>query len=874
MTVPHWSAGVQRRVLPNGLTILVQHVPAMPAVAVVTRVRAGFFDEPDRWAGISHVLEHMFFKGTARRGVGEIARETKNAGGYLNAGTSYDYTAYYTVLPVDSLAAAIDIQADALQNARLDADELRREIVVIIEEAKRKLDTPSAVSQETLHALLFDHHRIRRWRIGSEEGLRALTRDDLVGYYQSRYVPANTIVSISGGMDPIEAMALAERHYAAWPAAAPAVDQSPGEPPARFRRAATLRGDVQQSTLVLGWRGVPARHTNELALDLAAAILSAGRASRLYRGLRESGIAASVGSFNYSPTEVGVFAVSADIDPRRMEQACTGIAGLVRGLRDDGPTPLELERARTLLRARWARRFESADGRAGELAAAESLGGVALLDQEYDRLMGLTAADVQAAVQAHLDPGAVSAVVYHPRERGDELVTERLAQWFDEAGVPTLARPADVAVPVPAPRSAVSRTTAAVLHAALPAADLLVRRRPGTPTTFVGLYRRRTGLEHSQQAGLGALAVRSTLRGAGDFDAAGLAEAFEGLGGTLAPAITADWFGFQSTVLSEHLAEAATLLRLVLTAPRFDAASVAVERSLLADDARQLRDDMLRFPLQLAFQAAYGEIGYGLPVLGTPESVAALSVEDVGAWHQAMLAAGRTTVVVVGDGEPARAIEALAGVFDGMAGAAEMVLPLPVARVTSGSRHLVEERDKAQTALAMLYPGPGRTDGDRFAAEIWAATAGGLGGRLFEALRDRRSLAYTVLASAWQRPRTGALLTYIATSPDREDEAREAMLAELEAFRATVPEPSEIRRAANYLTGQAEVSRQSAAALAAEVADAWLQGTGLEELVDPAAPYLAVTPEAVRAVAERYLDPLSRVEGVVRARSGRSGTDR
>ena len=94
-----WSAGVIREVLPNGLTLLVQRDVSAPVVAVVTHVKAGFFDEPDHWVGISHVLEHMFFKGTARRGVGAIARETKGAGGYLNASTSYDHTSYFTVLP-------------------------------------------------------------------------------------------------------------------------------------------------------------------------------------------------------------------------------------------------------------------------------------------------------------------------------------------------------------------------------------------------------------------------------------------------------------------------------------------------------------------------------------------------------------------------------------------------------------------------------------------------------------------------------------------------------------------------------------------------------------------------------------------------------
>src|SRR6478609_9084470 len=145
---PVWTRGVRREILPNGLTLLVQADHSAPVVAVVTHVKAGFFDEPDQWVGISHVLEHMFFKGTRRRGVGEIARETKAAGGYLNAGTGYDHTSYFTVLPSSGLAAALDIQSDALRHAAIDAEELARELQVIIQEAKRKLDTPSAVAYE------------------------------------------------------------------------------------------------------------------------------------------------------------------------------------------------------------------------------------------------------------------------------------------------------------------------------------------------------------------------------------------------------------------------------------------------------------------------------------------------------------------------------------------------------------------------------------------------------------------------------------------------------------------------------------------------------------------------------------------------------
>src|SRR6478672_4005377 len=194
-------ASVVRTVLANGLTVLIRRDASAPVVAIVTHVKAGYFDETDDVSGIAHVLEHMFFKGTQRRGVGEIAKETKSSGGYLNAHTIYDNTTYYTVLPSSGFARGLDIQADAYANSVIDAGELAKELEVIIQEAKRKEDNPGAVTTETLYALLYDVHRIRRWRIGREAGLRALTRDQLVAFYRNFYTPSNTILVIAGDVD-------------------------------------------------------------------------------------------------------------------------------------------------------------------------------------------------------------------------------------------------------------------------------------------------------------------------------------------------------------------------------------------------------------------------------------------------------------------------------------------------------------------------------------------------------------------------------------------------------------------------------------------------------------------------------------------------
>jgi zinc protease len=866
-TPPLWTAGVRRHVLSNGLTLLVQEDYSAPVVAVVTHVKAGFFDEPDRWIGISHVLEHMFFKGTERRGVGAIARETKSAGGYLNASTSYDHTSYFAVLPASGLTAALDIQADALRHAIVDPGELARELQVIIQEAKRKLDTPSSVAYETLHEVMFDRHRIRRWRIGHEAELARLTRDDVWQYYQSRYVPERTIVAIVGAVDPERALALAAESYADWAPRPGAVDRSPEEPAHRGTRARTLRGDVTQAELTLGWRTVPPLHADSAALDVAAAILGSGRGSWLYRRLREPGIVTWAAANNYAPTEVGVFSASAELAPDRVTAALDGVAESVARLAMLGPSDEDVERARTLLRARWARRLEAMEGRAASLAAAEALDGFAFLDREYQALGAVRPEDVRLVAERYLDPEAVSGVVYLPDEEGSDLTAESLAQPFAVSGLEPLPVVAGTPPRRRPPVAVPGRREAEVLHVALPGVDLLVRRKPGVPLVSLGLYAPRVHLDPPAQAGLGSLVMRSSVRGADGLDGGGLAFAFERLGGTLSPAAASDWLGLGTNVLAENLAEAASLIDLVYTAPRLAEADVERERGLMVAEAEQVSDDMFRYPFQLAFEIAFGERGYGLPVMGLPHTLPTIAAADVSAWHRRALLAVRPVVIAVGDVEPDGAAATLSGVFQHHPSRPALGrLPAIdwIGGETGGSPTRVVRRDKAQAALAMGFPGPSRGDPDRAAAQVWAAVASGLGGRLFESLRDRRSLAYTVVASAWQKARAGALVTYIATSPEREDEAREAMLEELERFTLQPVSEPELGQAVNYLAGQAEVSRQNGAALAGEILDAWVAGRGLGELVDPAAMFRSVSAEDVQRVAARSLDLSRRVEGVVR----------
>lgn len=342
-----------------------------------------------------------------------------------------------------------------------------------------------------------------------------------------------------------------------------------------------------------------ALHEDSVPLDVAAAVLSAGRGSWLYRLLREPGIVTGISASNYAPGDVGVFSISADVEPSRLDQALEGIATATARLAMAGPDAADLERARTLLQARWARRNESMEGRASALASAEALGRIELLDEEYERLGTVTAEEVRDVARRYLRPEDVSGVAYLPEGDGEDLTAERLATAFAVAPMVTMAAPpAHEAVPLTPVRVRGART-ADVLHVPLAGVDLLIRRKPGVPAVSLGYYVPRDDREDPAQAGVGALAMRSITRGAGSLDGAALAFAAEGLGGTLGASAGIDWTGLTLPVLSHNLGAAAALLRLAAFEPRYRDEDVLTERGLLLEEARQVADDMFRFPFQL-----------------------------------------------------------------------------------------------------------------------------------------------------------------------------------------------------------------------------------------------------------------------------------
>lgn len=392
--------------------------------------------------------------------------------------------------------------------------------------------------------------------------------------------------------------------------------------------------------------------------------------------------------------------------------------------------------------------------------------------------------------------------------------------------------------------------------------QVVVKQRTSVPLVSIAIGARGGALfEKSQTAGHTALMGRTSIKGTGQRSASQIAEEAERMGGSVSPSSGADMIDWEISVPSRHFAAALDLLMDVALDARFPEAELEVERKLMLADLQHTRDDMFRYPVRLCLQTAFAGHPYGFTLDDMERGVAAATSEELRAWRNQRLFA-ETWVFVVGDVDPqaaARAVEQRIPFLD-----QSTLARVDAAQWPSQSMQRVEARDKAQTALAIAFPGPQRNDDDVHAMQVLANAVGGLGGRFFEELRSKRSLAYTVSLMPVARCAGGAFLGYIATSPEREEEARRGLFEQFDRLvNETVPD-DEIERAKRYTIGTWQIRSQTNAAQLSDLVQAHMLGQGLSEITEFERRIRAVDAAQIREVARRYFKPEVAVEGIVR----------
>jgi len=850
---------VHFEILPSGPGLLVRELRVAPVAEVQIWAQVGSADERGpAEAGLAHFFEHMLFKGTPRRGVGEVAGEVEGVGGRINAYTSFDVTVYHATLPSAELETGIDVLVDAVRHSLFDPAEIAREIEVVLEEIRRGDDSPPQVLGDALFQEAYRVHPYRHPILGTRESVSAFTHERVVDFHRRWYAPDDLLVVVTGDVETARVReALREAFADATPQGVRRV--RPSEPVQTALRTRILTRPFERASLELAWAACDLRHPDAPLLDLLAFVLGEGESSRLVRRVKEhEELAERIDASAYTPLDPGLFFASVELEPERAAAAIEAVVREVERVRVEPVTVAELEKARANFLASEDFERESVSGVARKIGSFQAIAGSFEAEARYlDAIRRATPAELQRVARSWLAPERLTVAAVLPTAAAGALDASGVSAAVGR-GLERTAR----AFSRPAPRAALGD----VRSFALPnGASLHVAPRPGVPVValraaFLG------GLlaEEEATAGLSSFLSSVWLRGTRGHSAADFARAVESLPAEIDGFAGRSSFGLTLETTTRTLDPALDLFAEVLLEPALDPDEIERERrDTLAALARR-EDRLAEKSFDLFLATLFERHPYRFPVIGTRPAVESFDEAALAAHHARWVRAPNLVLGVAGDVDPEEIAARLSARLADLPGG-DFTAPVPPQEpAPTRPRDAELRKAREQAHLVLGFQGLSVRDEDRFALDVISQLLGGQGGRLFLELRDRRGLAYSVGASSVEALAPGFFVLYIGTAPEKLAEAEAGLVAELERLLAAPPAEDELARAKRHLAGSFAIDQQRSAVRAAHLAHDALYGLGPDADRRYAAQILAVSKEDVQRVARRVVRLDARVRALIR----------
>ena len=814
--------------LPNGLTIIVQEDHSAPVASIQAWIETGSIHE-DRWlgAGISHLLEHMLFKGTEKRGASEFAQTVQNEGGYINAYTSFDRTVYWIDIPAPGVPVALELLADAIQHSTLPADELVKEQEVIRREFAMGFDDPDRVASQVLFATAYTLHPYRHPVIGHLDVFNALSRDDLVAYYRTRYVPNNTFFVVVGAVSAQEVRERLEQHYAASPRRALPSVHIPMEPPQLGKREAHSEFATELTRLHLTWHVPSVTHADVPALDVAAVILGAGRSSRLYRRLREErGLVHSIDAWCWSPSEGGLFGFDALLDPAHTAEVRGEITRAIEEIGSRGVSEAELEKARKVFLSHQLAQLVTMRGKAADLGSNWRL--TRNLDFSADYLAAaqrVTGDDIRRVLTRYCTDANATACSLNPEG--------------------SLAKKTSVSIP-----DAASDVTKSELPNGL---RLLVREDARLPlVSIVATFKAGLLAETPDDSGITRLFSKALLKGTPTRTAEQIADELESVGGGIGSDGGNNSMSVSVRVMQPDLALGIEVLGDILRNASLPEKAIAREKEVQLASIKAEDEEMTSVARHLLRRHLFAGHPYGLRGTGSPESIARLTREALVAFRDRHIVGTNVVLAVFGAVRADDVRTLVARELGALPAGAPVFSELPQPAPLTASREVVETKPKQQAVLMIGVHGTDIFSPDRAALALIDEACSDLGSRLFLRIRDEMGLAYFVGSSQLVGLARGTFIFYVGTDPAKLDAVKAALHEEIARLAADGLTAEELARAKAKLIGQQDIRNQSNDALAFTCALDELYGLGFDHHRVERHEIAAVTIEDIRRVARRY----------------------
>ncbi len=839
----------QRVALDNGMVVLLKEDHNLPLVSLFLCVLSGSAQE-EQFSnyGMSHLIEHMLFKGTAKRGVGEIFKEIESYGGEINAFTSYDYTGYKITVPSEFTPFALEILADMATDAIFDPEEFKKEKQVVLKEIKLSYDSPQRHGAKLLWQTAFSTHPYKYPILGEEHLFETLTRKDVVDFYQKHYLPQNMVLAIVGDIEPESTLSVIKNAFKhSSEKFKPSLTAGP-EPKQKKLRKLEERFTTGLTYLLLGFHSVAITDADCFALDVLATILGEGESSRLYQLIcYKKKLAYSLGTMNYTLRHPGLFIITTLLEEAQRKRVLSLILNQIELIKKKLVSDEELENAKNKIISDIVFSQQTLEARAKDLALNEGITGDFRFTEKYiQKIKQVTSEDIRQVANNYLQKQGLSIVALTPRQEADQAKPLQGSSEPFEMGIENLTL----------------KTTA--LHSTGISQDvqryvldngltLLVRENKELPLVSIkAVFKGGLRAEDESSNGLCNLVAKMLDKGTESKNTVEIAYSVESQGARLSSFSGNNSFGLSLDLLSKDFDQMLMLLADLLINSSFPQKEVKAQKKKNLALIKAQEDDIFKSGTKLLKATIFQKHPYRFPVIGDQRSLANLQREDLINFYRKFCVGKNMVLAVFGDVETeevlAKVKQAFAGIVPGEI--PRLVVP-PEPRQTAMHASF-KSMPKSQTLVLMGFPGTTVENQDRYALELTCEILSQTSGRLFTQIREKAGLAYTLGAYQVLGLDPGYLVIYVATTAENAQTIKKQILQQLDLLKNQALTEKELAQAKTAVLGKRLIEYQTNSASAMESALDELYGLGCNHYLKYAAEINSVTSAEITKCAKQY----------------------
>lgn len=777
--------------LDNGQTVIIEEIHTNPIVTIDTWVKTGSINENDKNNGVSHFLEHLFFKGTTNHKTGEFDRILESKGAVNNAATSKDFTHYYITIPSKDFDLALKMHADMLQNPLIPRKEMEKERKVVLEEISKDVNSPSTKVYDNLIQMIYTKHPYKRKVIGTTGIIETITREEILDYFETYYAPSNMATIIVGDIDTQTVLDKIKSEFNQEYKKTPK-NKYPKEKPLTSQLRKTEYAETQSGYMLIGFRGVNITDNDSYALDVLSTILGGGRSSILYKDIKdEKQLAFSISAANATFKEDGLFYISANFTPENLEKLERNIFDEINKIKKNGVTAEQVKLAQNLIERDTYYARESVTNIAQELGyTVVTTGGTKFYKDYITNIKKVTPSDVKRVANKYLgtEKSAVSIVL--PQKSKEVQISNK--------------KPVDTSAKL------LNQNNETQKYLLSNGATLLLT--PNNTNDIIAISIFAKGGEFLEKIpGTGKLTASVMLKGTKKYSSTELSQIMEDKGIKISPNSKGDAFIINVLTTKTEYDKTLELLNEIVNNAILDDYEIEKARSEKINSIRKNRD----FPLQKAIEE-YNTLIYQGSVYSNStkileKTMPQINQKDIQEFYKTVFNPENIIISVNGNVDKYKTISEITKIFQNKSGEPFDFNKYSVNEITTPriSTQIDKNTETAWIFLAWQTEGLKNLKDYATLEVINSMLGNGMSSRLFKNLRDQEGLAYQLGSSFNPNILRGSFVVYIGTNPKNLENSKSKLLEEINRLKTEYVGTKELQDAKDKLIGQFVIAQET-----------------------------------------------------------------